>query len=88
MGPRQVMIGDLLLMRLEMVDQTPLVVATVVDTVILPKIMTVAPAQIIVVGGHPIDCHLHRPHLVLVIDFKLVHAFLHCRCFLLSVGFL
>lgn len=64
------MTGDLLLMRLAVVDQTPLVMVTVVDPVILLNIMTLPRAQIIVVGGHPIDCHLHHPHLVLVIDFK------------------
>lgn len=93
MGPRHRMIGDLLLIQLAMPDQTPLVMATVVDTVILPK-MKQDRAQILVVGGHQIDCHLHRPHLVLLIDIRLyiiiilIHAFLQARCFLLFDGFL
>lgn len=77
MGLQQVMIGDPLLMLLQTVDQTPLVVlqglapgVTVVETVILQKMVMQIQVQTLVAVALLIDCHLRLPRPALGIDFK------------------
>lgn len=80
-APHQVMIGDLLLMQLPMVDQTHLVIllglgpmVTVVEIVTLPKMVMKAQDQTQAAAVPLIDCHLHRPRLAPVIDFRCRHT--------------
>lgn len=96
MGLRQVMIGDLLLMLLQTADQTRLVVlqgwvpgVTVVETVILLKMVMLIQVQTLVAAALLIDCHLRLPRLALGIDFKFHDNYVRSQVFMhsCSVGF-